>query len=111
MSCCSESKITAAPAACGHDLTDGSSTLCYTAQQCSDQITPESGCSGQCGCEAIPEMPLCGREYRLCVDQNGCAARYPAACRNPYWPNFSHPRWLPCSSLYCSAKGCNNKCR
>ena len=38
--------------------------------------------------------------YRTCVDSNGCAYKYPSCCRDPFWPNFTHPRWLSCSYLY-----------
>ena len=72
----------------------------------SDCITPMQGCAGAKDCEPIPVVPLMTREYRLCVDQNGCATRYPADCRNRFWPNFSHPRWLPCGCLYCTGSCC-----
>lgn len=32
--------------------------------------------------------------YRLCCDECGCCRMYPCQWRNPYWPEFSHPRWL-----------------
>jgi hypothetical protein len=112
MSCCSDHKPTAAPAfsgGCDHDLTDCGSTLYITPMHCEDHITPQNGCCGHSDCAPVPDPPLLAREYRLCVDQNGCATRYPADCRNPFWPNFSHPRWLPCSNLYCGRKEC--RCR
>ena len=39
---------------------------------------------------------------RLCCDQNGCCGMYPESCRNSFWPEFSHPRWLCCKDLYCA---------
>lgn len=36
---------------------------------------------------------------RLCCDCGGCA-RFPAADRDCFWPEFSHPRWLCCRVLY-----------
>ena len=44
--------------------------------------------------------------YRVCCDENGCC-RYPCSCRNPYWPEFAHPRWLSCEDLY---NGSNESC-
>ncbi len=91
-------------------LTDplaGSSNAVYrTVNRQNECITPVRGCAQTCDCEPIPVEPLCPREYRLCTDQNGCATRYPADCRNLYWPNFAHPRWLPCNCLYCTCKCC-----
>lgn len=109
MSCCSYNNTVTAPAVCNHDLTDHCSTVYYTAEHCQDHITPLQSCNSHCDCTPIPETPVCAREYRLCIDQNGCATRYPADCRSRFWPAFSHPRWLPCNALYCTGKGC--RCR
>ncbi len=62
---------------------------------------------GRRGCAPIPIEPICPREYRLCVDANGCRAEYPVDCRDPFWPEFSHPRWLTCAELY---SGMNSAC-
>ncbi len=45
------------------------------------------------GCEQVVN-------YRLCTDPNGCAYLYPCECRDPFWPEFAHPRSLCCSQLY-----------
>lgn len=67
-----------------------------------------SFCEFNTDCCSKPEIPCepivlgcedC-TEYRLCTDPNGCAYKYPCHCRNPFWPPFSHPRWLCCSRLY-----------
>lgn len=39
-------------------------------------------------------------KYRICCDTNGCCCKYPCNCRNPFWPEFAHPRWLCCKALY-----------
>ncbi len=39
-------------------------------------------------------------KYRICCDANGCCCKYPCSCRNPFWPEFAHPRWLCCRDLY-----------
>lgn len=39
-------------------------------------------------------------ERRPCTDQNGCTAFYRPECRDGFWPDFSHPRWLCCKDLY-----------
>ena len=54
----------------------------------------EKNCKeGDCGCEGP------GR-YRLCCDPDGCCCYYPAGDRDPFWPDFAHPRWLTCRDLY-----------
>lgn len=59
---------------------------------CSDD---EQNCSPM-GCRRAVERG----GYRLCCDENGCCCMYPASCRNRFWPEFSHPRWLCCKDLY-----------
>ena len=115
MSCCSgntSAAVNDAYNAAAETLNDNCTTVFYTPQQNRECITPTTACAETCDCQPIPEVPLCAREYRLCTDQCGCAARYPADCRNRFWPNFSHPRWLPCSCLYCTTNCCtkNNTC-
>lgn len=39
-------------------------------------------------------------KYRICCNANGCCCKYPCSCRNPFWPEFAHPRWLCCRDLY-----------
>ncbi len=48
--------------------------------------------------------------YRWCCDNSGMCCMYPCQCRNPFWPEFTHPRWLCCKNLY-SGNGCNGCCR
>lgn len=104
MSCCSGKNNAEALQARGslnNDLTLGGCTPYTAASPCADVMTPTTGCAHACNCQSIPATPEVTREYRLCTDQCGCAAHYPAECRNLYWPSFSHPRWLPCGDLYC----------
>ena len=35
-----------------------------------------------------------------CCDLDGCCNKYPAECRDPFWPAFCRPRWVPCKILY-----------
>ena len=63
-------------------------------------ITPCSGCSNT-PCECIPIEQPSQPEYEMCCDQNGCCKMYSKLCRNQFWPEFSHPRWLCCDMLYC----------
>jgi len=118
MSCCSSGNPTdfadvAAVQRARERLTDPlmgtDQVIWYTPRQTGDCITPVSGCAETHDCTPIPAAPLCPREYRLCADQNGCATRYPADCRSLFWPDFCHPRWLPCSCLYCTRKCCTRK--
>lgn len=46
------------------------------------------------------EQLLEQRRYRSCTDENGCTALYPGECRDGFWPDFAHPRWLCCKDLY-----------
>lgn len=61
-------------------------------QNCEDPVTV-------C-CE--PLESCCKKEikYVTCCDPNGCCYKYPACCRNPFWPEFCKPRWLCCKDLY-----------
>ena len=67
------------------------------------KIQPVSGCTGK-DCEWYPVEENCpdSREMRICRDQNGFCGMYPADCRNRFWPDFAHPRWLCCQDLYCA---------
>ncbi|MGI5967462.1 MULTISPECIES: hypothetical protein [Anaerotruncus] len=82
------------------------------------KITPVSGCPDKSeglncewypiyedGCGCGPDRPL-----RLCCDQDGCCGLFPEACRNTFWPDFAHPRWLCCQDLYCAARKSNKPC-
>lgn len=40
------------------------------------------------------------RSYRVCCDRNGVCCKYSCRCRDPFWPEFAHPRWLCCAELY-----------
>ncbi|MBR5559673.1 MAG: hypothetical protein IKU72_05460 [Oscillospiraceae bacterium] len=111
MSCCSslhKTDHTVVPTE--HDLTNNCTAVYQTAQCRNNCINLQNGCGHSSCCEPIPATPLCSREYRLCTDSDGCAAHYPIDCRNRFWPNFSHPRWLPCSCLYCTGRCCTKRC-
>lgn len=58
---------------------------------CCDETKPNA---------CIPIKSECETTYRCCCDQNGCCALFPADQRSAFWPEFSHPRWLPCKELY-----------
>lgn len=76
------------------------------------------GCGCGCGSEENCCAPRCcetestaENELQRCCDQNGCCCLYPAGCRNPYWPEFTHPRWLCCKDLYSGdSKSCYDCC-
>jgi len=64
------------------------------------------GTANGCGCSIpTPAQELYGvtfqsREIDTCCDPyNGCR-QYNRNRRNPFWPSFAHPRWLPCRELY-----------
>ncbi|MBC8558483.1 hypothetical protein [Fumia xinanensis] len=83
---------------------------------------PSCGCGAEaastpncgCGCHGNNTSPSCrpiectydsdfdenAHKYRICCDANGCCCKYPCSCRNPFWPEFAHPRWLTCRDLY-----------
>ena len=77
---------------------------------CNDCVTRAvSGCPANSDCEWYPIEETCERTMRMCCDQNGCCGMYPQDCRNTFWPDFAHPRWLCCRDLYCARrqrKGC-----
>lgn len=57
------------------------------------------------GTDCSPLYPVLTAEdilanRRPCTDENGCTALYPAECRDGFWPDFAHPRWLCCRDLY-----------
>jgi hypothetical protein len=66
--------------------------------RCEQQQASSCGCMR---CEAFGCFtPEGQRNIDICCDNNGCCCHYPAHCRNSFWPEFSHPRWLRCSELY-----------
>ena len=41
-------------------------------------------------------------EHHYCsLDPSYTCPDFPTIARDPYWPNFAHPRWLSCRDLYC----------
>ena len=67
-------------------------------------------CAGAKGCCSGGTVGSCytAAEHgsaALCCDQNGRCCYYRAADRDPFWPSFSHPRWLSCSELYRTVGG------
>lgn len=76
---------------------------CCKKDPCECTIKPINGCRGDCECKWFPvdERPA-EVTMRRCCDQNGCCGMFPEKCRNIYWPDFSHPRWLCCKDLYCA---------
>lgn len=105
---------------CGCDAAAYSAPAeCYTLSNCGCGFTPDCArVLSACGnadepdeavdCTGIPIKHGCGRKvkYRTCCDQNGKCYRFPCQCRNPFWPEFCHPRWLCCRALYCNGS-CN----
>lgn len=62
-------------------------------------------------CENIPIKRFCERPvHRVCCDSDGCCGLYPEACRNRFWPDFSHPRFLSCDQLYNRCPRENQSC-
>lgn len=51
-------------------------------------------------CEPIESCCKKEIKYSTCCDPNGCCYKYPSCCRDPFWPEFSKPRWLCCKDLY-----------
>jgi len=79
--------------------------LCRPAMEScqSSCFTDTRNCLGGCSGEPIAMAePQNGSQVALerCCDQNGCCALYQRCCRNPFWPEFSHPSWLCCRDLY-----------
>ena len=72
------------------------------------RIQPVSGCRPNSDCCWYPVDVTSdnGRQMRLCCDQSGCCGMFPEDCRNTFWPEFSHPRWLCCKDLYCARRKC-----
>lgn len=60
------------------------------------RIQPVSGCRPNSDCCWYPVDVTSdnGRQMRLCCDQSGCCGMFPEDCRNTFWPDFAHPRWL-----------------
>lgn len=78
--------------------TENTASSCCQCCSCVDQScyeTVEIPCT-PIDCRAV-ERQL---EYRVCCNPNGTCCRYPCCCRNRFWPNFAHPRWLCCADLY-----------
>lgn len=74
---------------------------------CCENNLAEAAIFSDCGCaDAVNDIrPILCREqyrqsYRECCDQNGRCCRYPCSARDPFWPEFTHPRGLSCAELY-----------
>lgn len=74
-----------------------------------------------CGCSCGSDEHCCAPRFcrpanegedrlQRCCDKNGCCCWYPAKCRNDFWPEFTHPRWLCCVDLYSENAGCYDCC-
>lgn len=49
-------------------------------------------------------------ERRICCNEDGEGCRFfDEECRDCFWPDFTHPRWLPCRILYGCCDGCNER--
>ena len=54
-----------------------------------------------CSCEGIAcKQDSCAMSRRICCNRDGTCCLYPEHCRDGFWPEFSHPRWLCCKDLY-----------
>ena len=63
------------------------------------------------GCAGIAcKKDSCAVTRRLCCDRDGGCCLYPESCRDNFWPEFAHPRWLCCKDLY-SGQSHYNSCR
>ena len=83
---------------CCNDYDD----CCHDCNRCDcDTCNKEKTCCGmKCQpfcCQSLATSPS---SYRVCCDPNGTCCLYPCCCRNQFWPNFAHPRWLCCADLY-----------
>ena len=99
---------------CGCDAAAFSAPAeCYTTSSAGCGISPDCArVLSACGdandtdepadCTGIPIHCPHKVKYRTCCDQNGRCYRFPCQCRNPFWPEFAHPRWLCCQALYCN---------
>ncbi|MCI9457606.1 MAG: hypothetical protein HFE44_11620 [Oscillospiraceae bacterium] len=67
---------------------------------------PERNCGCECCCNQ--NMPRCAAGYEYVCGCDGCGC-YPSECRDPFWPSFSHPRWLSLETLY-SSSNCRCRC-
>lgn len=85
---------------CGAEAVQQASSCTLSCHQCCDcchqhcHHTPPSSCSS--GTEG----------YDLVYGCDGCGY-YRSCNRDPFWPSFSHPRWLSLESLY---SGCHSSC-
>ena len=54
-----------------------------------------------CSCQGVAcKQDSCAMSRRICCDRDGTCCLYPEHCRDGFWPEFSHPRWLCCKDLY-----------
>ena len=72
-----------------------------------DAVYDREHCSGCCDSNCNNDNDNncnCGCDERLCCDCNGECGCFNRNSRDPFWPDFSHPRTLPCSELYRCSK-------
>lgn len=63
------------------------------------------GCGGckpidRCTCTSEPVSQSRIGDEENCCDFNGGCGIFKTCCRNRFWPEFSHPRFLCCKDLY-----------
>lgn len=72
---------------------------CNSASDCeqnfADSVYTRKLCGEDCNTE-------CGQtQKRLCCNCDGSCECFESNRRNPFWPDFTHPRTLSCQELYC----------
>lgn len=77
---------------------------CNNCCENTNQLTIGCGGAAPLSDNAVTSPYFCYEKYqqctRECCDQNGKCCQYPCSARDPYWPEFTHPRCLSCAELY-----------
>lgn len=87
----------------------GCHSCCCDLPHLSDSVSNEDQDCDPCAGIAC-KKDSCGVSRRLCCDRNGTCCLYPESCRDGFWPEFSHPRWLCCKDLYSGENHYNSCC-
>lgn len=63
-----------------------------------------SGCSCTSRCCTGSTSNTTSQDRQYCQNADGSGAYYNSSCRDPFWPEFAHPRWLSCQRLYSACR-------
>lgn len=94
---------------CSHHSHSCDNSCCCSLSDFSQTSSTDNQDAGSCDGIAC-KKDSCNVSRRLCCDRDGGCCLYPERCRDGFWPEFAHPRWLCCKDLYSGENHYNSCC-